>query len=832
MAERAIGLAYRELNDFGSALEHLDRAVRIAVRAGDRHAAALARLSRAYVLANTGRNGAALRSLAAALPDLHGVEAGHGRMQRGVVLYFAGRFSESEVEYGAAIALAVEHGDQIGEARARNNRGLVRANLGDPAAAERDFTRAGALFTDLGFELAGVDVRWNGGVAAAQAGQVPRALRILADADADYERLDVPRPALLLDRLELLLSIPLVEEAVALAERAVTRLRDRGMDSDLAEALLFRARVALLAGDLDTLETAAAEALELFQRQRRRSWADFARHMQLRAAFVRGDRSPTLLTATVRGANRLDDAGWTTAALAARIEAAQLAVGLGRLPQARRLLAQAAGHRTSSTGIRRAQGWYAESLRRRLVGDRRGALTALRSGLIVLDAYRAAVGAFDLRAHSGALGEQLARDGLTLSIETRRPETVIAWAERGRAGALRMTPARPPSDPRLAAALSDLRVTATDLRQAVLDGAPYAGLDRRRNRLETLIRDKTRQVEGPGTVARPATVAMISDRLAGAVLVEFVEHSGQLSAVLVRNGRAQMCHLDAAGATRQPLKILRFALQRLAALPEAELERSGARAAADRAASQLDTLLFAPMRDRIGDRPLVLVPTGALHATPWSALATCADHPTVVAPSATSWLRAASRERRAANTAVYVAGPNLADATIETRVLSRSTPDAVVIDGPQARVEAVASALDGCGLAHIAAHGSFRWDNPLFSAIELVDGPLTLHDLQSLTQAPEVLVLSACDLGLSSVRPGDELMGLTAALLGLGTRTLIASVLSVPSEDTVALMLELHRHLRTGTPAADALAHAQRHSRSRGARGFAAAASFVCFGAS
>lgn len=830
-AERAIGLAQRELGDLAAALTHLDRAVQIALRGHDRHAAALARLSRAYILANTGRTAAALRTLSAALPDLHGVEAGHGRMQRGVVLNFAGRFHEAAAEYAAAVALAVEHADLIGEARARNNLGLVLATIGDPAAADTDFARAAELFTELGLDLAVVDVRWNQGIAATQAGDVPRALRILAEADAGYARLDVNRPALQLDRLELLLSVPLVDEAVELASRAVAGLRRLDMPSDLAEALLGQARAALLVGDLDTVERATTEALAYFLRQRRMSWAAFARHVRLRATHLSGERSPTLLDATVRTADRLAAVGWTTASLAARVDAARVAIELGRLPIARRQLAAAALARRRSTGVRCAQGWYAESLLRRLNGDMRGSSAALRAGLGVLDAYRAAIGAYDLRAHSGALGEALASDGLGLALDARRPAGVLAWAERGRAGALRMTPARPPEDRRLADLLGELRVVVTELRQAVQDGSPHAPLDRRRDQVEVRIRELTRQAEGPGAVARPVAVGDLGDLLGAAVLVEFIEHAGGLFVVLVRDGRASMHELGAAATISRPLRILRFALQRIATLPEAQLERSGARRAAERAAQDLDELLLRHLQ-RLGDRPLVLVPTGALHAMPWSVLPTCAGRTLSVAPSATAWARATGPGRDSPGRVVYVAGPDVAEAAEEVRTLADGTADAVVLDGARGTTAAVLEAFDGSALAHVAAHGQFRHDNPLFSALELVDGPLTVHDLARMRRPPRMLVLSACDLGLSAVQPGNELMGLTSALLGLGTRTVIASVLPVPSADTLTLMVDLHRRLRAGAPAPEALAAAQRQSATdAGDRAWAAAASFVCFGA-
>jgi CHAT domain-containing protein len=139
----------------------------------------------------------------------------------------------------------------------------------------------------------------------------------------------------------------------------------------------------------------------------------------------------------------------------------------------------------------------------------------------------------------------------------------------------------------------------------------------------------------------------------------------------------------------------------------------------------------------------------------------------------------------------------------------------------------VAGALDGAGLAHVAAHGAFRVDNPLFSSLQLADGPLTVYDLEGLARAPRTLVLSACDSGLSGVRPGDELMGLAGALFALGTGSLVASVIPVPDAATRELMVAFHQRLQAGLPVAAALAGAQVAV----GRDVPVAASFVCFGA-
>jgi CHAT domain-containing protein len=74
-----------------------------------------------------------------------------------------------------------------------------------------------------------------------------------------------------------------------------------------------------------------------------------------------------------------------------------------------------------------------------------------------------------------------------------------------------------------------------------------------------------------------------------------------------------------------------------------------------------------------------------------------------------------------------------------------------------------------------------------------------------------VLVLAAFDLALSDRHPGDELLGLAAALLAMGTRTIIASVVSVPDADARRLMLALHRKLTAGADPASALPDVTAH---------------------
>jgi CHAT domain-containing protein len=132
-----------------------------------------------------------------------------------------------------------------------------------------------------------------------------------------------------------------------------------------------------------------------------------------------------------------------------------------------------------------------------------------------------------------------------------------------------------------------------------------------------------------------------------------------------------------------------------------------------------------------------------------------------------------------------------------------------VLEHGRATAASVLAAIDDSSLAHIAAHGTFRADSPLFSSLLLDDGPLTVHDFERLRRAPYRLVLPSCDSGQLSPVGADDLLGLAAALLPLGTAGIVASLLPVHDEATVGLVLALHDRLRAGATMAHALRDAR-----------------------
>jgi CHAT domain-containing protein len=256
------------------------------------------------------------------------------------------------------------------------------------------------------------------------------------------------------------------------------------------------------------------------------------------------------------------------------------------------------------------------------------------------------------------------------------------------------------------------------------------------------------------------------------------------------------------------------------------------------AAGRLDDALLAPLAPLPAGCPLVLVPTGSLRSLPWPMLPGCAGRPVTVAPSAAGWLEASRQPRsprpagapRAERRVVLVAGPGLPSAGTEIGALSEIYPGAQVLTGCDATVSATLSALNGADVAHVAAHGSFRVDNPLFSSLLLADGPLTVYDLERLNSAPRSIMLAACDSALSPSRPGDEMTGLAAALLAVGASAVIAPLLPLPDEVSGRLAEGWHRRASEGVTPTAALAEVAAEAADGEPLARLAAAALVCLG--
>ncbi|HWF83179.1 MAG TPA: CHAT domain-containing tetratricopeptide repeat protein [Streptosporangiaceae bacterium] len=785
-------------------------------------------MSLAHFEGEQGRTEYGMRLLDQAEPLTASEDLGILFYQRGLALLRMGKDSQALPLFDKAVAVLQGYPDAADLARALLNRGCLHMDYADLRRARADLRWCERIAAEHGLGLIAAKAVHNLGYCELLGGDIPAALALLAQAADVYGELAPGNlPVLAMDKARALIAAGLADDAAAELEKAIVAFRRQGLDQDHAEAELAMSQAALGAGDLPAARKWAAAAQRHFRRRGNDAGACLAELTRLRALPASSGRGRAVAVEAVELAERLRGFGLSNDADMAELLAARGLIAAGRTTEAT--------DRIATIRRRGAALSLDVSLMRRLVrselAEREGrptqAIAELRAGLALVHARRGTLGSVDLQTGTAALGADLAAAGLRLALERGSAPGVFAWLERSRAQAFRVRPVRPPSDQDAAAALAELRRLGRLIRDAELSGQRNAAAIARRAELRREIRERAWQISGVGESNAQADLGEVSDALSASAqtLVGILVHSSRLHALALRDGSARMVRLGGAATAAEAVARLTADLdiiagKRLPARMEAVVQES-----IKRQTDVLTTEIMAPLRPLIGDGGVVVVPAGALASVPWNMLPDLRGRPVTVCPSASSWL-AASRRRPPSDdqndTPPFVAaGPDLEHAAAEVSEIAKVYPGCEPLLGGEATVSATLRALDGAWLAHLAAHGHHEHENVLFSNLDLADGPLMAYDVGQLSTAPHHVVLSACDVGRTVVRPGEEVLGFTAALLYVGTATVISAVSRVADYAALNVMTRYHHALRVGVKPAEALATAAL------AEPFS---SFVCFG--
>jgi tetratricopeptide (TPR) repeat protein len=825
VAHYAIGLVHRDFGDMREAIEEFKNARRFARKAGDldRESDIQASLGAAWVLAGQSRRG--LSVLDTLVQRSQGVPAGKMLLRRGGALWVLGRHAEALRDIQAAVDVLSGAGDLVWEARAVHWRAAAYFALGEIERADRDYARVEALWAECGQQQEYASARQERGVAVYERGDLPTALAHLDYAQSLFDQLGVFVADLFVNKCTVLLAAGLARDALREVDAAVSTIEsDRGSATRRADLLYSSALAAAAIGDFKLAQGRSGEALRLFRRQQRPWWAARAELVLLLCRFAEGeDRSASLLQAARRVTARLDELD-ATRAVEAHLLTGRLALARGRREEAVLHLRSAAGARHRGQLRTRSTGWLAQATWCESEGRWRAMLAACDRGLALLDLHLRTLGATELRTRATANGAELVGMVLRHAVRRGNARLFLEWSERGRATVLRITPVRPSPDSDLVAELAALRHVAARLDSVPDSRTATPTLQRERRRLEAAVRQRV--LHTPGAVTgdpEPFVIADLLEQLGDTDLLELTDVDGQLYAITVIAGRLRLEHVGPTQAAIHSLDHALFALRREGSgrgTYRLDLAQIGLR---------LEAHLLGDSARLLRGGPVVVVPTGRLHAVPWGLMPSLGERATAVAPSASAWLRARRAIQPEEHRVVLVSGPRLATGHAEVRHLATQYPDAIVLSDGGAVAEQVMGAMDGAWLVHMAAHGAFRADSPLFSAIELDDGPLTVYDLERLKQAPYRVVLSSCDSAVGVAVGADELLGLVSALISLGSAGVVASVVPVNDPATVPLMLALHDHLRAGSGLAEALTLA-RHAVGNDAVARSTAYSFIAFG--
>ncbi len=727
----------------------------------------------------------------------------HG--QRGLLLLRAGRVDSAARDLDlAAEGLPTDDPDLV---KVLTNRGVMALRRSDVAAAERDFTGALAAASAGGLPIEEAKAVGNLGYLAFLRGDLPGALRMTAQAAAVL----APQGPLLAGmaargQADVLLAAGLLTEAEGEYRASVRALTRAGHRQDRGEAEIGLAEIARLRGQLPTARTWARRALRNFRNRGSTGWALLA---ELELARVEASARPALgARQAAELQTRLAAQGLREEATIARLLEMSALLRLGRVDEA----IERRPRGTSSPFARLETRMLGHEVRAALAvatGEVRQAQRQRRAGLRDLQGYQSGFGSVDMLTAATRIGTTLARAGLAEALRGGQPGEVLAWSEQVRATAYRVPTVRPPRDPATAELLARLRyVRAAERAEQLETGQADPAWRAQARDLQAQVRQLSWQLPGSGTVLRPVTLGDVRAELGPeATLMSLAGAGGRVYALTVSQRRATVRALGPVAELREDVLRVRADLDLLAGhtLP------APAHATVVRSLhSGLDRLwrTFAPALEATPPGPIVLVPAGQSALVPWTLLEGLKDRAVSVVPSATWWVTARRQNGGpATGPAVFVAGPDVPRAVPE--VMACADPaTAEILTGDDATTTSTLAAMEGASVLHVAAHGRHEPDNPLFSSLLLSDGWLFGHDLDTVGQMPRHVVLSACETGMASIRAGDEALGMTAALLHGGCRSVVASVARVGDEVAEQVAVRHHAGLRAGAPPARALADA------------------------
>ncbi len=811
-----IGLALRDRGELDGAMHELKAGHAAAREADDHHLTVRITSSLAFVHGLKGDLDTAVTMLELSADGAAGADRALLRGQLGTILYWRGELADAARLLRESTDVLATHDEHVMEARYRANLGAVLSLMGQLDEAVRQLELAASSAETHGLNSEAAMARSNLGWVATLRGDLPGAIEHFTAAEVMYTRAGDSSmlPRLHADHAQALADAGLFTDADALVSRAVDMYREQGQQTELAGALLTLAEIRVAEDEIDDAIAAGQEAAGLFEAQSRPSWATLARALALQARARRGVDDAALPPALLEASDSLVHVGWPADALRARLAAAKLlaergeeTAGLLDGPTRRAVLRGRAADQILVA--------YVDAVAASARGQASRARRAISRGLAVAMSAQAALGSIEARAHAAVHGNSLTEIGARMAIGDGRPRELLARIEATRVMAARTPSIRPPADPALAQLLAELRS---------LDGklADPSASDKERHDAETAHVRIEREVRRLSRTARGDANTRISlQRELGAALAQLGDRQllaharldGRLHAVSIVAGKARLHDLGPLDDVNERIEAVTFSLHRLNRIQGSDESRLAAAEMLYAFADELAEIVLPPIVAESLDS-VVIVPTAILHDVPWGLLPPLAGRSVSVNPSVSAWGHAERTLRQRRGTlrdgidAGFVAGPGLDFADVEVKHLAGGYVDPVVLVGEEATVAACTGLLSRAELVHIACHGSFRRDNPMFSSLHVADGPLNIYDLEGLERLPVVVVLSSCSVANAKVVQGGSLLGLANAFTTLGAASVIAPLTPISDAASVTVMDRLHREFIAGADPAAALAAA------------------------
>lgn len=761
---------------------------------------------------------------------------GLAHQNRAVCFEHMGRYLDALDAATAAENIYLELGevDRVGEVA--NNKATTLRHLGRVTEALGELEGAAEVFTRAGRHRSHAQTLANLGETHLILGNYTAGLEALSRARTIFESLDskIDLQLLLLDTADCYLSLNLHAEALDAYREAEAGAAAAGMTHHRARASRGKGNALTGGGRLEEAGAAFAEAAGLFAEAGNLPLLCSVMLEQADLLERLGDHSGALETAE-RAAALVDADHAPVEALYARFRLADLhradpEAAEPHLREAERLLAR--------VPLPHLQYRFDQRLGRLRLAQGRvvEARAALEQAVAVVERLRASLPQEALR--TSFLGDKIAvyEDLIRLHLEGGEPEGVrraFAVADRAKSRTLvDLLSGTIGTDETIdEVSRAQLEVLRADLDAIYNQAHEQGGSGLRGTEPESLaeravelehkirhlqLRTATAQSVSEGAslpdapVVVPWGMAMISYHLLGRELIAFCHHRDRTQVVRSLIDPIELARL----IRRLNSQWDRFRLGR----PFADRHAGALIRSANRVLAQLYHRVMEPVLAVVDGTPeeLVIIPHGALHQVPFHAL--YGQHGYLVdrfrisyAPSATVFAMAQERASQL-DTSLVVAVPDarIPEVAREAAQVASHLDRATVLVGDEATVGAFEDLAPRSATIHLACHGLFRAENPMFSAVRLADRWMTAGEVMRLRLPASLVTLSACESGSGRNLEGDEVIGLTRAFLGAGAAAVVVSLWLVEDEVAASLMGHWYRLVGEGLGAAAALGEAQR----------------------
>ena len=832
--------------EMAGAIATLDRARQGFLQLDKPHVAAATEVSKVIALAMLGLYdeaiACALRAREVFLAHRDLLAAGKIEHNIGNLYFRRDQYLEAETFHTSARErfLAVNHEKQL--ATINNCLANTHVVLHKFASASALYEEAAELAERAGVPVTQAEIEGNIGNFALLRGRYDQALDYLERSRRRYEFLGMPHQSALAEReiADAYLELNLVPEAWEIYQRVTNTFASLGLRADEARTLASRGRAELLLGNDAAALSSLKRARELYQAEGNKVGEALVLLTQAQLHHAHHEDKLGYRLAVQAEADLSAFGGWHHILLARWLRA-DIARTTEHADEARRLFESAVRE-----SIDKGQPQIAERSHTGLglvalaQGETAAAELHFRNAIRVIEELRAPLPGEEFKTAFFAnklvpyhelvricldAGERRVVEAFAL-VESARSRTLVDSFGTGHENTVKP---RDSFEVDLLTQIGELREELNYLYKQInqpLNGdgqQRLRGLQHELRERENKVLELTRQLHHRGATAAATLhsfdVEQLQAQLTGdQALVEYTALDDELLAFVVTRDRVSVArHVASVEEIGERLYALRFQIDSL---------RFGARSIRRHLSSLTQKInvhlqvlydrLVRPLERMLEDRKLIVIPHGKLHYLPFHALHDGERYliercEISLAPSAAIFQQCLQRGEQVLERALLlgVSDEQAPRIVHEITALKQVFPQAKTFVEGAATTEALRANSDGVDLLHLACHGQFRSDNPLFSALRLADGSFTVRDAYDLKLDNALVTLSACETGANVVAPGDELIGLARGFFSAGARSVLLSLWMVDDETTAQMMVDFYQETRRGSSLAASLRAAQ-----------------------